>query len=253
MKTKDKMKRFGSKILDILFPKHIKCIFCGEELNEKSTNDTCADCIEKLPFITRPCLRCGEQLADAYSNVCPACFKENRNFREARSVFEFTDKVVLLVHKFKYSNNHYLAEPITNYMGEVFAKWNIIPDYVCDVPMHANKTKTRKKNHSTILASTLAEMFSLEFLPICEKIKDNFSQTELTFAKRQENVANAYTVKPEHRKTIKGKTILIVDDVITTCATIDELSKTLLKYGAREVYALSFAHTQVDRKENLEK
>ena len=64
---------------------------------------------------------------------------------------------------------------------------------------------------------------------------------------------DAYTVKPEFRKDIKNKTILIVDDVITTCATIDELSKTLLKYGASEVYALSFAHTQVDNNDNLEK
>ena len=84
-------------------------------------------------------------------------------------------------------------------------------------------------------------------------MKDNPSQTEFNFKQRKENVLNAYTVKPEFRKDIKNKTILIVDDVITTCATIDELSKTLLKYGASEVYALSFAHTQVDTNDALEK
>lgn len=251
MRTKEKIKTFASKVLDLFFPKHIKCIFCGEELNEDSLYDTCAVCQQTLPFITRPCLRCGSQLSDSYSNVCHECYTNNRYFREARSVIEYTDKVVSLVHKFKYNSKHYLAEPMLQYMGEVFSKWRIIPDIVCDVPIHANKMKRNKKNHSSILASGLAEMFGLEYLPLCEKVKDNFSQTELTFEERQKNVSDAYIVKPEHRKQIKGKTILIVDDVITTCATINEIAKTLLHYGASEVYAISFAHTQLNRKEKL--
>ena len=52
-------KRIGSKILDILFPKHIKCVFCGEELNENAVFDTCELCFKTLPFITKPCSRCG--------------------------------------------------------------------------------------------------------------------------------------------------------------------------------------------------
>ncbi len=119
------MKNIGNKILNILFPKHIKCIFCGEELNEKSTNDTCSDCMQTLPFINRPCLRCGGQMADSYSNVCPRCNTENHNFTQARSVIEYTDIVVSLVHKYKYNKKYYLAEPMVQFMGEIFAKWNI--------------------------------------------------------------------------------------------------------------------------------
>ena len=138
------MKNIGNKILDILFPKHIKCIFCGEELNEKSVYDTCTDCMKTLPFITRPCLRCGGQMADSYSNVCPRCNKDNYHFTQSRSVIEYTDIVVSLVHKFKYNKKHYLVEPMVQFMGEVFAKWNIMPDFVCDVPMHPNKLKKNK-------------------------------------------------------------------------------------------------------------
>jgi len=247
MKTKDKLIKFKNKLLDILFPKHIKCIFCGEELNEEAEKDTCASCLKTLPFITRPCLRCGEQLKDGFSNICVACNRTNRNFVEARSVMEYTSEVVALVHKFKYSNKLYLAEPMVKYMSEIFATWSVMPDYICDVPIHANKMKKKKYNHSSVLAKNISENFGIEYLPLCEKIKDTVSQTTLTNKERRENVIGSYAVKSEFKKSIKNKTILIVDDVITTCATIDEIANTLNMSGAKEVYALSFAHTSLDR------
>jgi len=247
---KEKFKGLGNKVLDILFPRHIKCVFCGEELNENAVHDCCEVCLKTLPFITNPCLRCGEQMQDSYSNVCTACFNKNRNFRQAKSVLEYTDKVVALVHKFKYSKKYIFAEQIVAFMAEVLATWNIEPDIICDVPIHKNKIKKVKKNHSSILATQIADKFDFKYLPLCEKVKDNPSQTEMAFKERQENVKDAYVVKPEFRKEVKDKTILIVDDVITTCATIDEISKTLLNAGAKEVYALSFAHTSLSKAEN---
>ena len=123
-------------------------------------------------------------------------------------------------------------------------------DFICDVPMHKNKLKKRKVNHGTILAKGVAEKFNIEYLPLCEKVVDNPSQTTLKFSERKKNVKDAYVVNKEFKKQIKGKTILIVDDVITTCATIEELSGILLDAGANKIYALSFAHTNLENQKN---
>ena len=253
MKTKEKLINFKEKLLNIFFPSHIKCVFCGEELNEHAVYDTCSHCQQTLPFITRPCLRCGEQMPDSYSNVCYACNKNNRYFTQAKSVFEYTNNVYAIVHKFKYSNKKYLAEPISKYMSELLATWNISPDIICDVPIHEKKLKKKKYNHSTLLAQKISEYFGIPYLPLCTKIINNPSQTELERNQRKENVKDAYTINPTYKKDIKDKTILIIDDVITTCATIDEISKTLLNAGAKEVYAFSFAHTPPPKEETKKK
>ena len=242
-----KLKNIKNKILDILFPKHLKCMFCSEELTETAVYDTCSQCFSTLPFITHPCARCGEQVADNYSSVCLKCKTNNHNFVIARGVLEYTNKIVALVHKFKYNNKTYLAEPMVNYMAELYAKLNIFPDIVCDVPMHKDNLRKRKFNHSTLLAKTFAEKFNLTYLPVCEKVVNNKSQTSLSFAERKINVKDVYAINKTYAKEIKGKTILIIDDVITTCATIDEVAKTLIEHGAKEVYALSFARTNVNR------
>ena len=76
---------------------------------------------------------------------------------------------------------------------------------------------------------------------------DNVSQTELNTQERIKNIEDSFAVKHEYKKIIKGKTILIVDDVITTGATSSELSKTLIETGAKECYVLSFAHTKLNQ------
>jgi len=239
--------KFKSKILDILYPKHIKCIFCGEELNFTTQFDTCSFCFQTLPFVNNPCLRCGEQLKNPITSACAKCKTHNHNFEIARGVIEYTDKIVALVHKFKYTRKTYLAEPMVNYMAQLFATLNIFPDIICDVPMFKTDLKKRKLNHSTLLATTFANLLGLNYLPLCEKVKNNKSQTSLSFAERRNNVKDAYKLNPAYAKEIKGKNILIIDDVITTCATINEIASVLKAHGAKEVYALSFARTTVNR------
>ncbi len=243
-----KLRKFGSWIANLFYPNHIKCIFCGEELDENSTFDTCKLCLQTLPFITNPCTRCGDQLNESYSSVCELCKNKNHNFTQAKSVFEYSGSVLNLVHRFKYNRKTYLTEPITKFMCEIFATWGIEPDVICDVPMHKSKLKKRKKNHSTTLALGISNITNIPYLPLCEKNIDNPSQTTLSFGERHKNVENVYALNKEFLKEIKNKTILIIDDVITTGSTIDELSKVLLSHEAKAVFALSFAHTSLKEK-----
>ncbi|MBR6779366.1 MAG: ComF family protein [Clostridia bacterium] len=239
---KAKLSKIGEHLLNIMYPKHIKCIFFGEELTEKAYNDTCVDCWKTLPFVERPCLRCGGSVEEVQGNVCLTCHKLNHNFVSARAVFDYTDMIVGLVHKFKYNNKSFLFEPMSNFMTEKLSTWGIEPDIITFVPLHKNKQKSRSFNQAELLAKSIAEKFDIKCIGLCEKIVDNYSQASLNFKDRQENVKDAYKFINRHKQEVKNKIILLIDDIMTTGATADEISKVLLNAGAKEIYVLNFAH-----------
>lgn len=228
-----------------MYPKNIKCIFCAEELNQNSHNCTCENCLRTLPYITKACSRCGTQLNCEEHGVCFRCKTANYNFVQARAVFVYKDYPLGVVHNFKYNKKKYLCEYIVNYLAEEYARWNLIADFVTFVPMFPIKEKERRFNQAKLMAERFAEIAKVSFIDCVEKIKDTKSQTDLTAKERADNIKDCFKFKSEFKKGIKGKTILIIDDVVTTGATTSELSKVLLQAGAKECYVLSFAHTQL--------
>ena len=103
---KQKIKDFGNKILNLMYPKNIKCMFCAEELNQKSYNCTCENCLEILPFIKHACEKCGSLMNDNQQGVCIKCKRNNFYFTQAKSVFAYDDVVIKVVHGIKYSSNN---------------------------------------------------------------------------------------------------------------------------------------------------
>lgn len=234
--------KLKENILDLLYPRHIKCIFCGEELNEKSYNDTCETCLKTLPFITHSCSRCGAPVALDNDGVCLNCKANNFDFNLARSVFAYSDKVVAVVHKFKYSKMKFLYEPLANYLCEYLSTWEISPDIITCVPLYVSKQKKRGYNQSELMARRLAGKLNIPFHILCTKIVDNMSQAELNLKQRKENVKGVFKFNSEYRRMIKDKSILIIDDVYTTGSTSNELSKMIKSNGAKGLYVLTFAH-----------
>lgn len=246
------MNKFLSKLkdylCDLIYPKHIKCIFCDEELDERAKNDTCVDCKSVLPYITRPCLRCGKQISDGVDLICFDCKNKNFAFTSAHSVFEYSGIIISAVHRFKYSRQKFLYEPFAEYMCDKFATLNITPDIITSVPLHTKREHERGYNQAKLLARFISERFKIKYMDLCDKIKDNPSQTELDFKARQENVLNAYKLILGVRKEIKDKSILIIDDIFTTGATTNEISKLFLEAGASDINVLTFAHAQHETK-----
>ena len=243
---KQKMSKIKEAILNLIYPKNIKCMFCTGELNQNSYNTTCEECLKILPFITKPCERCGSQLKENQQGVCINCKKRNYNFIQARSVFEYVDKPLAVVHNSKYNDKKYLLEYMVKYLLDVYATWNVFADFITCVPMFETKEKARGYNQSKVLAELFAEKVKIPFVEFCAKAVDTPSQTNLNTRERLENVKDSFAFKPEYNKLIKNKVVLIIDDVITTCATTSEVAKTLLEAGAKECYVLSFAHTTLN-------
>lgn len=244
---KQKISKIKDKILDLIFPKNIKCMFCAGELNQNSHNATCEDCLEILPFIKNPCERCGSPMNENQKGVCLKCKNTNYFFKQAKSVFEYENLPLKVVHNLKYNGRKYLTEYMVRYMLDIYATWNLFADFVTSVPMFELKEKERGYNQASLLANEFSLQTKVPFYEFCSKSVDTLSQTELNTQERIKNVEGSFDFKPEYKKLIKGKTILIIDDVITTGATTNEIAKVLVNAGAKDCYVLTFAHTKLQQ------
>ena len=243
--TKQLLSSIKNKILDLVFPKDIKCCFCGEELNSKAKNRTCVGCCEKLPFIKNPCLKCGSEMENNTQGLCLKCSKNNMDFLLARAVFCYEDRPMSLVRKVKYEDSTQKIENMVDYMVECFNQHKLSADIVTFVPMTERKEKWRGFNQSKLIAEEFAKRVQLPVVETCKKIVDNESQTDLNFSKRKQNVKDNFKFVAESKSEISCKTVLIIDDVVTTGATVNEIARILKLNGARECLVLSFAHTRI--------
>ena len=244
--AKEKLSKFGKFILNLIFPNKIKCIFCGEELNEHC-EIYCEECAETLPFITSCCERCGLPMSEEHLEVCNSCKRQNYNFLKARSVFSYTNQPLSLVRKVKFRGKKVFIPEMAKLMYEKFLSLNFKVDLIAFVPMHSEKEKVRGFNQSKILAEEFSRLSNIPVTYCCEKVLNTQNQRDLSFEKRKENIKDAFKVKSDLKHEIKDKVVLIIDDVFTTGATTNELALTLKRAKAKDCYVLTFAHTVLNK------
>lgn len=245
-KSKSRMSKFFDNLLNLLFPKNIKCILCGEELNKNSKYSICEDCLSSLPFIINSCPRCSTPITDNNQGVCQNCKINNYHFRRAFAVLEYNETMSRFIHKLKYGGAKYSIEPIANLLINKLATLTENFDYITYIPMFKKKEKSRGYNQSKILAEYVSEKSNIEIVPFCYKQIDNLNQASLDYKARKENVKDVYSFDKQYKEIIQGKTILIIDDIMTTGSTIDEISKVLINAGAKECYALVLCHGKME-------
>lgn len=243
---KNVLKKLNHYIRKLIYPNGIKCVFCGDELNQNEYNSTCENCLKILPFVDRCCEKCGNPINEEDIGVCFRCKTTNYNFVQARSVFKYKDEVLSTIHKFKYHNGKYLYKPLTKFMLDYFATNNWFVDCVTFVPMFKKKEKIRGCNQAKLLAEEFCKHANLKLYDFCEKIVDNTSQTELDFKSRRENVKDTFKFRIELKSEIKDKVVLVIDDIFTTGATTNKVCKVLLEKGAKECFVFTLAHTMLE-------
>jgi ComF family protein len=159
-----------------------------------------------------------------------------------RSAFVFNEPVRCLVHALKYRQAQYLAR----YMGEqMVRRWENIPElagvnYVVPVPLFKKRYRRRGFNQSESLAQALARQLSLPLDTSClQRIRDTSSQTKLGRIQRMQNMQGAFACSDNGK--VKGKIVLLVDDVCTTGATLEACAVALRAAGAKRVMAFTYA------------
>jgi len=243
MKIKNAWRIFRLYALHFLFPK--TCFSCGCDLPALRRGHLCASCESRLkvpgPHI---CRRCGAVLKSGGAH-CYACRGSKANAYKCkiiRAAFVFNASSRALVHALKYAHADYVAGEMGEKMLAHFAEHAELAaaDLIVPVPLHPNKKRARGYNQSERLARAFAERTGLPADTVSlVRVRDTVSQTTLGRQGRLQNMLGAFACRyPEH---IKGKTVLLIDDVATTGATLEGCAAALKQAGAKRVLAYVFA------------
>lgn len=160
----------------------------------------------------------------------------------ARAVASYSGRMRDLIHAFKFSDRHDCRRLFGRWLAEAGKDLIADADLVVPVPLNRWRLLSRRYNQSAILAKELARQTGLTYAPsILHRAKRTTSQVGLTRRQRQDNVLGAFTVANSSPSAIKGRNVLLIDDVITTGATANACARVLLRAGATRVDTLALA------------
>lgn len=245
MNMKPNFYRKREVILDILYPK--QCVCCNTIIDDsEELCDNCLRNIERIDNLSR-CIKCGLEKADCQCKIYTYHFDG--------CVAPFYNKGIAKsgMYSFKFKNNEQYALFFAREMAKALKSQ--LPfenfDAVCFVPSAFHSFLKRGFNQSYLLAKHLS--YILDVPLIQNSIKCSFSfgfQHNLNRIKRFERVQKKYSFKRETSYKLKNKKVLLVDDIKTTGATLDECSRQLLFSGARSVFCVTALITAMEKKEN---
>lgn len=227
-------------LLNLLFP--AKCLIC---INNKEQNDICSECWSKLTFITNPyCSICSYPFLyeDEKEAICGNCVISSPLYDRSISSLKYDVYSKKLIHRFKYNDQLHVLDYLVNLMINMGRELIEQADIIIPVPMHKNKLLKRGYNQAALLAMRIASKKKLEYIPqLMIKTKNTTSQAQLNQKQRLKNVKNSIELNPKYKEKIKGRKILLIDDVITTGATINESCKVLRKEDPDKIFVLTLA------------
>ncbi len=232
----------GQKLLNFVLPP--VCPFCRTLVSENKT--ACGPCWSQIQFISAPyCPQCAKpfEFGSAVNDLkCAKCLSNPPAFKATRAVFRYDDFSRKLILSFKHHN--------AIHMGPLLAQWmythsedilrNV--DFLIPIPLHWTRLLKRGYNQAAILSKEISKLSNVPTkLKVLERVRRTPTQGSLTPKQRQDNVRGAFHVPASAIPIIQGKTLVLIDDVITTGATLDACAKTLIKAGVKEVRVISAA------------
>ena len=230
------------KIIDWFIPP--RCLQCGDNILE--AHQLCADCWKKIDFITKPfCSLCGYPLdVENQVNTCESCLVKKPVYESARSIFVYKTEGKKLILRFKHADTTELAplfaRLIFNHAKEYFRDI----DYLVSVPLHWTRLVKRRYNQAALLCLCLEKLApkSIFYSPyFLRRPKRTESQGHKNAVNRQLNIENAFVIPTRYQKRLQGKSVLLIDDVMTSGATVEECSRVLYEAGCISVKVLTIA------------
>lgn len=224
------------------------CVACRAATGEAQA--LCAHCWGEIGFIERPyCERLGTPFAVDLGPglLSPAAIADPPVFGRARAVCRFEDVARELVHRLKYGDRAELALTLGRMMAQAGHELIAEADLVAPVPLHRTRLWRRRFNQAALLAGTVARLAALPHEPaLLARVRRTRQQVGLSRSQRADNLQGAFRVPESARRLVEGRRVLLVDDVLTTGATVNAAARILLRAGARQVDVLTFARVVTD-------
>lgn len=218
-------------IVDILLPPI--CPLCNAN---RCALDLCAECLKKISVITGPlCMVCGAPFAskEGPDRLCQGCIDSPPPFLSARSAVLYEGTALEMIRALKYHSRFEFVKPLVRLMVSALDRWPIEDGaIVMPVPLHAKRLKERCFNQSLLIAKGVASAMSLR-LDYKTLVRGRLTapQVDLKGDERRKNVSKAFMANDT--EAVKGKTVLLIDDVHTTGSTLAECARALKKVGAK--------------------
>lgn len=220
------------------------CVVCKTPLEWPLPGPVCEPCWRSLPRIEWPyCSRCGIPYQETVAEgLCGPCRVEpRRRFRRARAMGRYEGALKETILSMKFGGRPRLATALGRlaFSSQILTGELEVGDAVVPVPLHWRRRRERGFNQAELLARAIAKAARRPCSRALVKITERPPQAGLSAAARRRNAAGAY--RPRLPAGLVGKRLLLVDDVFTTGATVEECSRALLRAGARSVDVLTVA------------
>lgn len=226
-----------SKFIQPFLPRH--CILCGDDTT--STSDLCQACLEDLPWIRHGCAHCGVAIHPK-AELCSHCQKQTPVYDLCLAPLQYRYPLDYLVRRFKFHQDLVCGRTLTAILAEYLAHARELPppDLIIPVPLHRDRLRERGFNQAWLLARELAGHFQC---PCPQELvirkRATRAQSQLPAQQRHRNVRRAFAVTAD----VRAAHIALVDDVVTTGATVNEISRQLKRGGAEHVEVWAVARS----------
>lgn len=227
-----KSNRFRESLLDTFFPK--VCVGCG-----RIDTFLCPKCYMKIIQIKSPlCLGCGR--LSQKGKYCPRCKPKTKLNGVVIAAHYEEGPLKEAIHTYKYEFVYDLRYILSTFLADALKRGGFDEKYILTyVPLHPKKENWRGFNQSKLLAEEVSKITGLEIMGnILRRKKNNPRQIELKRSERFANVKDIFSVNEEIVDKISGKKIILVDDIVTTGATLNECARVLKENGAKQVWGL---------------
>ena len=237
-------KQIISAAVDLLYPRN--CHFCRQPLAEQERGVICAACLATVRWVEPPCCsRCALPFVGAVNGAFECGYCKDLDLHFSRGVAACLARGIVLasIHEFKYNRQLYFGRHLADWIvsaGRAHVDWSGV-DAIVPAPLHPRKRREREFNQAEYLASALEKEFAKPvFARHVRRVRDTLTQTHLDAQERRENLSGAFA-EGRRARELKGKRVLLVDDVFTTGATLDACARVLRVAGAADVWVLTVA------------
>jgi len=242
------VKSAAESLFAVLFPSD--CRICREPLTTISNLPVCHKCLGKIVALEGLlCRICGEKLFSSYTQLedgplCGLCRRIEPEFRRAVSFGSYDGVLRELIHLFKYNGIRPAGTMLAGLLGQAIGGLQLPPGSVLiPVPLWPGKRQARGFNQAEAIARAFCSLRTAGSIQLDTssllRTRETASQTGLTRKQRRANVRGAFAVRNAER--VRGRSILLVDDVMTTGTTVNECARVLLRAGAKEVFVATVA------------